>query len=361
MITTFIGRSRYAPFLLLKDDTTLAYRHGFVHYMDRNLLKVSEPVRLFSGFKYCFLGRISSLARLLRMGVRTSIEVDSDCVLLQVEHKMVELNPERGSCTEGYFLGNRTRALNIAKIESIGGFDDMVVFGEYLENFSRKNVHVFKREGVDRWSVIYTFPEGAINHVHNIVPDPYNDCVWILTGDFDDAACIWMAKDNFRSVTPIFRNSQLYRSCVAFPTKEGLIYATDSPFAQNYICLLYKKNDIFGMKQLCEISGSCIYGARVSDKFVFSTAVEGDGRDASLMKLFLSKKRGGGIKDDKCHIYAGNLETGFQDIYQVKKDVLPFAFQFGAITFPKGENCSDIVYASHVATKYDSYTSLIKL
>lgn len=361
MLMKFIDRSNYIPFLFLKDGTILTYRHGYIYFMNQGLSKSNKSVRLSGDFKYRFLSRISLLARLLRVNIRTSIEVDEECILLQVDHLIMEFNPNLKKITDGFYLGSHIRALNITKIESIRGFDDMVVFGEYLENFSKKSVSVFKRDGVDKWSAIFTFSDGMINHVHNIIPDPFNDCVWILTGDFDAAACIWMAKDNFHSVTPIFLNSQLYRSCVAFPTKDGLVYATDSPFEQNYICLLYNENGIYKTKQLCEINGSCIYGTKVTDKFIFSTAVEGDGRDASLVKLFFSKKRGTGIKDNKSHVYAGNLKTGFEDVYQVKKDILPFAFQFGTIMFPKGENCSDIIYATHVATKYDSSTRLIKL
>ena len=356
-----VGHSSSVPFIILENGSILSYKSGRIYYMNERLEITDDPVELFSSFKYKLLSRVQILSRLLRIGVRTSIEISSECVLLQVGHSIIEFNPMKKNFSKGYLIGIQARALNISKIESIRGFDNMIVFGEYLSNPLKRNTSIFKRDGVDKWSVIYSFPDGEINHIHNIIPDIYNNCVWILTGDFDNAACIWKATDNFKEGVSIFQNDQLYRSCMAFPTPNGLLYVTDTPFAQNYVCLLYKENDEFKINKLCAISGSCINATKVLDQFVFSTVVEGDGRDETLMKLLFSRKRGAGIIDNRSHLYVGNLKNGFQDVYQVKKDLFPFAFQFGTIVFPKGKEHRYIIYASHVATKCNSSTILIKI
>lgn len=51
-----------------------------------------------------------------------------------------------------------------------------------------------------------------------------------------------------------------------FPVNEGLLYATDAPFSQNYIYLM--KED-FSMETICQIDGSCIYGCQIGNKFAF--------------------------------------------------------------------------------------------
>ena len=63
-------------------------------------------------------------------------------------------------------------------------------------------------------------------------------------------------------------NDQQYRGCVVFPVREGLLYATDAPFAKNYIYLM--NPDTMELKRIAPIDGSCIYGCQCGDQFVFS-------------------------------------------------------------------------------------------
>ncbi len=84
---------------------------------------------------------------------------------------------------------------------------------------------------------------------------------------------------------------------------------------------------------------------------MFSSTVEGDGRNTSKLEFFFGRKRGAGIKDDYVHLYCGNLSGGFKEIYKEKKDRLPFyTFQFGVFKFPYGVNNSDSLYFQPVAT-----------
>lgn len=65
-------------------------------------------------------------------------------------------------------------------------------------------VRIYKRINAKYWGPIYTFEKEAINHIHNIIPDEKNKCVWILTGDFDNAAAIWRATDNLKRWNQLF-------------------------------------------------------------------------------------------------------------------------------------------------------------
>jgi hypothetical protein len=341
-----------SPVLFLENNYLLCYRQGSVYYYDINISKSVKKVSLFSNFKEKIMYRVPLLRRLLRFGIRTSIQINNETVLLFVNKKIYEFNIITNKLSNGFEPQEGVRPLYFSKIgDEINGFDSQVVFGGYLGNTLKKEVHIYRRVDIDRWDVIYTFVKGEINHIHNIIPDEYSSCVWIFTGDFGTSAAIWKATDNFKSVERVVSNNQIYRGCIGFPTKEGLIYATDTPYFDNSIRILKRKGDNWISEKICDIEGSSIYGCRYKDKFVFSTTVEPDGRDSSLRKLLFDKKRGSGIKDNFSHIYIGNYEENFKDIYKLEKDIWPFIFQFGTIKFPSGENNSDYLVFEPIATR----------
>lgn len=321
-----------------KKELTIISNNGAI----REGGKLDVVGRTFLGNRY--------LNRLFRTGVRSAIAINDNNVLLAVANKIVEYDIGQRKATIGYTLPQGIRPLVFTEVENIEGFDDGVYFGGYFGNMSKKPVNIYKRTGVDRWEVVYSFSQGAINHVHNVVADPYRQCLWIFTGDFDEASAIWKVTDNFKKVERMVCNDQKYRGCVVYALPEGLLYATDAPFMDDYIYLL--NPETMDIKELFHIHGSCIYGCQWKDKYVFSSTVEGDGRNMSRGEFYFGRKRGAGIKDDYVHMYMGNLQAGFKEIYKEKKDCMPFyTFQFGVFKFPAGVNNLDTLYFQPVATK----------
>lgn len=327
----------------------------FVCYQRREIVIMKEGRELFrysltlTGMER-FFEKFKLTSRLLRLGLRASIALDNETIIFSKGNMLYELNIMKSIQSTGYYCGEGIRPLIFTSVEDIEGFDDGVYFGGYLGNMEKKPVSIYKRTGVDEWEVVYTFPQGAVNHVHNIVADPYRKCLWIFTGDFGEAAAIWKVTDNFKEVESVICNDQKYRACVVYALPEGLLYATDAPFANNYIYLM--DAETYEVKELFQIDGSCIYGCKWKDKYVFSTTVEGDGRNMSRLEWLFTRKRGEGIKDNYVHMYEGNLQDGFKEIYKEEKDWLPFyTFQFGVFKFPYGENNSDTLYFQPVATK----------
>ena len=297
------------------------------------------------------IGRFNPLFRLLRLGVRAAEPVNENSIVLSVGNYLYEYDFSSQILTRGYFVGEGIRPLAFTTVKGIKGFENCICFGGYRVNKDKEPVHIYKRIDVDKWAIIYTFEKGFINHVHNIVPDPYRNCLWVFTGDFNESSAIWKIKDNFKTVECVLSNDQKYRGCVAFPVSEGLIYATDSPFAPNYIYLM---RDDLSTETICEIAGSCIYGCQFYDKFAFSTTVEPDGRHNSTLNLLVSRKRGAGIKDMYSYMYVGNISEGFKEVYKEKKDFWPYLFQFGVMSFPYGFNPTGRLYFQPVATnKHD--------
>lgn len=106
-----------------------------------------------------------------------------------------------------------------------------------------------------------------MEHIHNVIPDPYRKCLWIFSGDFGDNAAIWKVTENFGKVERAFYGDQKYRACVVHALPEGLLYATDSPVDKDFIFLFNPESG--ELKEIMPIAGSCIYGCKWKDKYVF--------------------------------------------------------------------------------------------
>ena len=341
-------RNSFSPLCYMHDGRLVCYQYGYLFVMKGKI--VLAKYRLSDSFRERVLGRIGVVYRSMRLGVRTAIALNNDIVLLSVGNIIVEFDTHTGELSKGHYCGKGIRPLIFTEVKNIEGFDDGIYFGGYLGNMGKKPVNIYHRTGIDQWAVVYTFPQGTINHIHNVVADPYHQCLRVFTGDFDEAAAIWKVTDGFKKVERMACNDQKYRACVVYALPEGLLYATDAPFADDFIYLL--NPETMEAKELYPIHGSCIYGCQWKDKYVFSSTVEGDGRNNSRWQFYFGRKRGAGIKDDYVHMYMGNLEEGFKEIYKEKKDGMPlYTFQFGVFKFPAGVNNGDTLYFQPVATK----------
>lgn len=341
----------YIPLLYLNDGNLIAYRYGVLYILDSESFTVLKKLPLFLNWREMWLARIRIIFRILRLGVRNALQIDEDNVLLFLNKRFYELNLFTLELRDGFVPPDGVRALNVTEVKNVEGFDDSILFGAYVNPFSNRDISIYRRVDATEWLPIYTFSASEVNHIHNIVPDRVNRCLWILTGDFGKAAAIWIVKDNFRSVQRVMSGSQNARACVAFPIEGKLIYATDSPFSQNSIRALEMVDGDWQSTKVKDIAGSCIYGCRRGNELVFSTVVEPDGRTRGIKALF-SRKRGAGIRDNYCHLYIGNLEKGFVDVYQAKKDNWPYPLcQFGALRFPFGRNKTTKLLVYHIATK----------
>lgn len=336
-----------SPLCFMPDGTLVCYQYG-----DIVLIKGDKEIKRFAIFqnrKERILGRCKLAYRLLRLGVRAALAIDQENIVLSVGNWLYELNLNSGLMSNGYFCGEGIRPLIITEVKGIQGFKDGLYFGGYLANMAKKPVSIYHRIDADNWEKVYTFPHGAINHIHAIVADPYRQCLWAFTGDFDHASAIWRITDNFNQVECFVCNDQKYRGCVVFALPEGLLYATDAPFADDFIYLM--NPDTCEARVLFPIDGSCIYGCQWKDKYVFSSTVEGDGRNTSKMEFYFGRIRGAGIKDEYVHMYCGNIKEGFEEIYKEKKDKMPYyTFQFGVFRFPYGANYTDSLYYQPIAT-----------
>ena len=180
---------RTMPLCFMPDGRLVCYRKGYIVEMvdGKEVRSISIPISLKEKIWGC-----SKLAtRFFRLGIRAVEVLDNEHIILSRGNNLYELDLSKGIMSDGWFCGEGVRPLQFTKVEGVDGFTDGIYFGGYLGNMEKKPVHVYRRIGVDQWVKVYTFPQGTINHVHNIVADAFRKCLWIFTGDFDESAAIW--------------------------------------------------------------------------------------------------------------------------------------------------------------------------
>lgn len=346
-----IIKKRHKPLCLLKNGI-LTCHLGVLYFLNTK----TNTMRRLSNIPTSFIKKALTCSRLaertLRLEPRMGIELSNEVVLFSFQGSMYNININSGELIKEFdFERGMNNPLKISKIEGINGFDDCIVYGEYTTNSDKGPVAIYSRPMAEgKWSKIFEFGPNAVKHIHNIVPDKYRNCVYIFTGDSDCESGIWIAKDNFRDVKPLFVGQQKFRGCVAFAISDGLLYATDTPLEQNYIYIIKHENDAWTFKEIAQIGGSCIYGAKVGDRYLFGTSVEPDSNIKGIKALF-SYRLGAGVKGWNSEVYVGDAKTGFNVIASFKKDIFPMNIcQFGSIMFCDN-NYTDDLFAYPLAVK----------
>src|SRR5580698_7615244 len=175
---------------------------------------------------------------------------------------IVTLSPGESEFRQTHTIVRGTRPLHLTLVPS-----GAIFWGEYFDNRERDEVHIYaSTDAGATWSVAYTFPKGAIRHVHNIVHDPWDDCLWVLTGDYGDECRILRATCDFSRVEAVLQGQQQTRAVAAIPTEHGLYFSSDTPLEPNYIYRLDRKETLL---QLAPLSSSSIYGCRVGSRMFF--------------------------------------------------------------------------------------------
>lgn len=307
-----------------------------------------------ASFFHKFARRSKYLSRILRLLPSAATTLDNK-LYFGLLGKIICYDLNNKIFLEPFSLNRGRSPLNISSIYSIDGFDDGLLFGEYFSNPSKGQVNIYslkKTKNNNQWEIIYTFPEGKINHVHNIIPDSIRGAVWILAGDFDNAASIWKTEDNFKSVNLICSGEQKYRSCVAFSTEQGIVYATDSQFNENTIRLLYYEDGKYRNRPIGKINGPSIYGTEIQDFWVFSTSTEpAFSNSCSRLSKYLSRRPGPGITHNRSEIIAcRKSDNRLFRVWCANKDFIPFTLgQFGNIRFLTTEAIGNRLYFQSIA------------
>jgi hypothetical protein len=223
--------------------------------------------------------------------------------------------------------------------------DGRVFWGEYFDNSQRDEVHIYASldQGMT-WQVAHTFVRGSIRHVHNILYDRWEKCLWIFTGDYGAECRILRASLDFATVDEVAGGGQQARAVAALVDEDGLYFATDTPLEQNFIYYLSRRGR---MLRLSDIPSSSIYACKNRSGMFFSTMVEpSEVNPSRSVSLFGS---GDGAE--------------WRSLAAWRKDRWPMKFfQYGNAFLPDGENTTDLLAVSTIAVEgSDLQTSIWKV
>ena len=168
-----------------------------------------QPVALYAPAWWRNLSAASQLGfRLFRDGFHALATLTSGHMVAAVPGAILTLSPGQSEFRMSHRVLRGTRPLHLTATP-----DDHVFWGEYFDNPERDEVHIYA--STDRgatWNVAYTFPRGAVRHVHNIVYDEWAHCLWVLTGDDGSECRILRVSCDFRNVETVLSGHQQARA-----------------------------------------------------------------------------------------------------------------------------------------------------
>jgi hypothetical protein len=281
--------------------------------------------------------RTNLSSRLVRDGFHALAVLPSHGMVAAVPGAIITLLPHETRFQVTHKITRGTRPLHITAVP--GG---SVFWGEYFDNASRDEVHIYaSTDGGATWSVAYTFPMGAIRHVHNIVHDSWGKCLWLLTGDYGDECRIVRASYDFRQIDVVLQGHQQARAVALVPTESGLYFSSDTPLEANAIYHLDRQGNL---SQLAPLTSSSIHGCRVGRDVFFSTMVEPSTQNT----------------DRFVRIFGGRDGQNWRPLLAWQKDRWPMRFfQYGNAVLPDGENSTPYLAVTTIAVgSEDMVTSL---
>lgn len=292
--------------------------------------KLIEHIGTVDDSKYAKWARCKLTRRLMRAEITGLYELQNgDMIVIGKKGLFLKENSEKECFKRVFTMPRGSKPLNLC-VNKTGN----IFFGEYFQNIEKKSVYIYgSMDGGKSWKVVYTFPDGCINHVHGLFLDPYTDRIWTLTGDREDECIIGWTDDEFNTFHEVLRGGQEYRSCQLYFYKDFIVYATDSQYVQNEI----RKIDRTTLKisTLAEIQGSAIKGGQCGNVAFLSTTVEPS--DVNLEK--------------QSHVWVSKDGEHWNDVFFAQKDLWPAILQFGTIEFPKYYDFNDELFFSGRAVK----------
>lgn len=276
-------------------------------------------------------------ARLCRDGFHTLATLPSGELIAATPKAIVVLIPGHQQFRITHAVQRGTRPLHFAV-----SAEGHIFWGEYFDNPERGEVYIYG--STDRgahWDVAYTFPSHSIRHVHNIVYDQWENCLWVLTGDSGPECRIMRASCNFKDAEIVLSGKQQTRSVALIPTPDALYFSSDTPLEQNHVYCLDRRGKL---TRLAKLSSSSTCGCWVGNSIFFSTLVE-----PSRVNL-----------ERKVCIYGSSDGRQFTPLLSWRKDPWPMGLlQHGNAFFPDGNNTSGLLAVTTVAVKHaDCKTTL---
>lgn len=282
--------------------------------------------------------RLPYLRRLGRLWVRELIRVDGDYLVAAARRSLVRIQRDTGEMQEVLQVQNGGRPKGLAVSP-----DGWVFSGEYWNNPQRQPLRIWgSGDAGQSWELLHSLPQGSSKHIHNLVWDEFRKGIWVVTGDGDGECAFFFTPDHFRTVTEVARGGQYLRACNLFCRPEGLYYGTDTERAPNY--LMFFDTDSLQPQEIQALPGSCIYAARMANRYVITTSVE-----PSRINHYRSAV-----------LWSSTDLHHWESILEIEKDWMPGEyFGFGSLLLPRIQGDCPVVIFTALAVKNFDFTTFV--
>ena len=166
-----------------------------------------------------------------RLGIHNLIRLASGAILCAADgvlYRSAGIGAEFTPQFSG-FSGRRPLRMGICQ-DGLG----RVYLGEYFMNRERKEVRLWRSDddGLN-WFPVHIWAAGEIRHVHFVQADPFEQKIWLGTGDDDRECWISCSSDGGASFQTAGGGSQLWRAGSLMFSREAVYWATDIGFDHN--------------------------------------------------------------------------------------------------------------------------------
>jgi hypothetical protein len=172
------------------------------------------------------------------------------------------------------FQGRRPLRMGICQ-DTLG----RLYLGEYWVNRERNAVRLWRSDdGGITWRAVYTWPSGTAAHIHFVQFDPYEELIWLGTGDRDSECRLLYSRDGGESFEAAGEGSQIWRAVSVMFTPEAVLWGTDIGIDHedqpNYLVRWDRSTRL--LSKLIKIDGPAYYSTQSAQGILaVGTAVEG--------------------------------------------------------------------------------------
>jgi hypothetical protein len=206
-------------------------------------------------------------------------------------------------------------------------------YGEYWRNPQHEEVNVYQwKRDASKWELFYSFPPGAIRHIHAVQFDPFLGKVWIATGDHDNECNIgyFVTTSSAQQLVLVAAGQQTTRAVSLLFTRDYVYWGSDGDGSRVIVNHIYRwSRDTHQVEEITEVGGPVYYSTVGQDGRLFvSTVVEG----------------GAAEHDRFARVWMSTNGVDWREIGKWKKDRWQFIFGHGVLSFPQGSVPDTRVY-----------------
>ncbi len=161
-----------------------------------------------------------------------------------------------------YFGRGKGRGLMASGLT--GAADGAIYFGEYTTEAGAHPICVWKStDGGRTWHEAFEFPAGTVRHIHAVQFDPYDEAIWVGTGDRDEECHVGVSHDGASTFEWVARGTQKSRTCGFAFFPDVVLWGMDTGSEPNRVIRL--ERDGATINPHTQLPGATLYHRKLDE------------------------------------------------------------------------------------------------